>query len=168
MGEFKDHKQKVSRKSLLARRGFFAATGVGVLNIGFGGSVVGQTSIGVIDAITQPSDPGDGAFIERAFEMRRHAIDKGDQAYGAVIVRDNEIVGQSWSRVILDQDPTAHAEMAAIRDAAHRLQTRELSGTVMYSSSRPCPMCEAAAFWAGVDQMIFGRDMRRAGPPTLC
>jgi len=118
--------------------------------------------------IVQPADPGEAAFIGRALEMRRLAIEQGDQAYGAAVVRDNRIVGQSWSRVILDRDPTAHAEMAAIRDAARRLQSRELHGAILYSSSRPCPMCEAAAYWAGVDAMIYGENATSAGRPRLC
>ncbi|WP_366141052.1 nucleoside deaminase [uncultured Ruegeria sp.] len=131
-------------------------------------SVAGQTSSSSDNAIPQPNDPNDATFMERAFEMRQYAIDHGDQEYGAVVVRDNVIIGQSWSRVILDQDPTGHAEMAAIRDAARRLNNRDLSRAVMYSSSRPCPMCEAAAFWAGVGHMFYGREIRSAGPPKLC
>ncbi len=118
--------------------------------------------------IDQPVDPGDAAFIRRAFEMRRLAIEQGDQAYGAVVVRAGRIVGQSWSRVILDRDPTGHAEMAAIRDAARRLDDRNLRRAILYSSSRPCPMCEAAAYWAGIEAMIHGEEATRAGPPRLC
>ena len=118
--------------------------------------------------IAQPGSPGDAAFIKRAFEMRQLAIDHGDQSYGAIIVRDNTIVGQSWSRVVIDGDPTAHAEMAAIRDAARRLMSRDLTGMQIYSSSRPCPMCEAAAYWAGIDEMVHGEAITHAGPPALC
>lgn len=119
-------------------------------------------------AIAQPGSPGDAAFIQRAFEMRQLAIDHGDQSYGAIIVRDNIIVGQSWSRVVIDRDPTAHAEMAAIRDAARRLMSRDLTGLQIYSSSRLCPMCEAAAYWAGIDEMVYGEAITHAGPPALC
>ena len=125
-------------------------------------------SLGPASPIRQPERRSDAAFIERAFEMRRLATDQGDQAYGAVVVRDGVIVGQSWSRVILDQDPTGHAEMSAIRDGASRQNSRDLSGAVLYSSSRPCPMCEAAAYWAGIDKMIFGREAIDGGAPRLC
>jgi len=118
--------------------------------------------------IYQPGDPGERAFIRRAFEMQRLAIEYGDQAYGAVIVMNGRIAGQSWSRVILDHDPTGHAEMSAIRDAARRLKNRDLRGAILYSSSRPCPMCEAAAYWAGVEQMIHGANASKAGEPKLC
>ena len=118
--------------------------------------------------IVQPPAPGVPAFIERAFEMRRIAEEKGDQSYGAIVVLEDGIVGQSWSRVIIDNDPTAHAEMAAIRDAARRLGSRDLSGAILYSSSRPCPLCEAAAYWAGIAGMIHGRGGENAGAPGLC
>ncbi len=100
--------------------------------------------------------------------MRRLAVEYGDQAYGAVIVRDSIVIGQSWSRVVLDQDPTGHAEIAAIRDAARRQKERNLKDAIMYSSSRPCPMCEAAAYWAGIDAMMYGMNANNAGAPKLC
>ena len=106
--------------------------------------------------------------MSRAFEMRQKAVDMGDQPFGAVVVMGGKIVGQSWSRVVLDNDPTAHAEMAAIRDAAERLNSRDLSGATMYSSSRPCPMCEAAAYWANVSEMLYGKSISPAGTPGLC
>ena len=119
--------------------------------------VISRTASRDMEPIQQPKTPNHGAFMERAFQMRQQAIYLGDQAYGAVVVRDRMIIGQSWSRVILDQDPTGHAEMAAIRDAARRLGSRNLDGAVMYSSSHPCPMCEAGAYWAGIDKLIHGK-----------
>lgn len=118
--------------------------------------------------ILQPRTQDGKAFMDRALEMRRLAVAYGDQPYGAAVVRDNIIVGQSWSRVVLDRDPTGHAEMAAIRDAARRLNSRDLGGAILYSSSRPCPMCEAAAYWANIGRMIHGADAHDAGAPTLC
>jgi len=101
--------------------------------------------------------------------MRDLASANGDQGYGALIVNGaGEIVGEAPSRVVTNGDPTAHAEMEAIRHAAHRLGTRNLSGHTMYSSSRPCPMCEAAAYWAGVSKLIYGRDGDDGGSPNLC
>ncbi len=120
------------------------------------------------DKIDQPSGRSDQSFIERAFEMRRQAIDIGDQGYGAVVVRDGVIVGQSPSHVIVHHDPTAHAEMEASRDAAARLGSRDLSGCTLYSSSSACPMCEAAAYWGNIDRMVFGEAISDGGRPTLC
>ncbi len=119
--------------------------------------------------ISQPANPGPGAFIARAFEMRDRAAAEGDQPYGAIIVTAlGQIVGEAPSRVITNQDPTAHAEMEAIRNAALRLGTRDLSGHTIYSSTHPCPMCEAAAYWAGVGKMIHGRSADDGGTPRLC
>ncbi len=115
--------------------------------------------------IAQPSDRSPAGFMARAYEMRRLAEAGGDQPYGAVVAKDGLIVGQAPSRVVTAGDPTAHAETEAIRDAARRLGTRNLSGCILYSSSRPCPMCEAAAYWAGIGGMVHGADAADAGPP---
>lgn len=107
------------------------------------------------------------AFIDRAFRMRDLALSRGDEGYGAVVVKDRRVVGQAPSRVVSTGDPTAHAEMEAIRDATRQLGTRDLSGCTMYSTSPPCPMCEAAAYWANVDRLVFGRAATDRGPPRL-
>ena len=120
------------------------------------------------ESIEQPERSDDASFIARAFGMQRLAIESGDQAYGAVVVRDGRIVGQSPSRVVIDRDPTAHAEMEAIRDAASRLGSRDLSRCTLYSSSPACPMCEAAAYWAGIERMVYGKNVSDGGDPQLC
>lgn len=107
------------------------------------------------------------AFMQRALAMRAQAVAAGDQAYGAVVVLDGRIVGEAPSAVVTRDDPTAHAEMEAIRDAARRLGRRDLGGAVLYSSSRPCPMCEAAAYWAGIAGLIHGSALTDAGAPGL-
>ena len=95
-------------------------------------------------------------FVAAAFAMQRRAIDAGDQSFGAVVVKDGKIVGEGPSRVITNRDATAHAEMEAIRDASRKLGSRDLSGCVMYSTFKPCPMCETAAYWAKVSQLYHG------------
>ena len=117
--------------------------------------------------IPPPDRPGREAFMERAFEMRRRAVERGDQPYGAVIVKADRIVGEGASAVVTDDDPTAHAEMVAIRDAARRLGSRDLSGCEMYGTSPACPMCEAAAYWARVTRLLHGATIVDAGPPRL-
>ena len=122
-----------------------------------------------VNPIPQPEATDPEFLIARAFEMRNLAVTEGDQAYGALIATaDGVIVGQTPSRVVTRGDPTAHAEMEAIRDAARRLGTRNLRGYVIYSSSHPCPMCEAAAYWAGIERMVHGRNAADAGAPKLC
>lgn len=71
-----------------------------------------------------------------------------------MVVREERIIGQSWSRVVIDEDPTGHAEMAAIRDAARCEGDRDLAGTTLYFLSLPCPMCEAPAYWAGISTLV--------------
>ena len=107
------------------------------------------------------------AFVARAFEMRRISIERGDQSYGAVVVKAGRIVGEGISAVVTDNDPTAHAEMQAIRDAARRLGTRDLGGCELYGTARACPMCEAAAYWARISRMYFGEAPTDAGAPKL-
>jgi tRNA(Arg) A34 adenosine deaminase TadA len=104
-------------------------------------------------------------FIEAAFRMRDEAVRAGDQSYGAVLVINGRILGFGPSRVVLLKDSTAHAEREAIREAHARLGRRDLSGAVLYSSSRPCAACEAAAAEANVARMIHGRDGIDAGQP---
>lgn len=103
--------------------------------------------------------------MRQAEALRDEAVRGGDQPYGAVVLRGDEVVGAAPSRVVTDTDPTAHAEMQAIRDAARRLLTRDLSGCVLVSTSRPCRMCEAAAGWAGISRMVYGASLTDAGAP---
>ena len=103
--------------------------------------------------------------MRRAEALRDEAVRGGDQPYGAVLLRGDVIVGAAPSRVVSHTDPTAHAEMEAIRDAARQLRTRDLSGCVLVSTSRPCRMCEAAAGWAGISRMVYGEAMTDAGAP---
>jgi len=97
--------------------------------------------------------------------MRRLAESWGDQSYGAVLVMNGAIVGEGPSRVVQRNDPTAHAEREAIRDAQRRLGRTNLAGSVLYSTSRPCGRCEAAAAEAQVARMIYGSSLNDAGPP---
>jgi tRNA(Arg) A34 adenosine deaminase TadA len=111
------------------------------------------------------ADPPLREAMRRAEVLRDEALRAGDQPYGAVVLRGELIVGAAPSRVVTAADPTAHAEIEAIRDAARRLRTRDLSGCVLVSTSRPCRMCEAAAGWAGIARMVHGEALTDAGPP---
>jgi tRNA(adenine34) deaminase len=104
-------------------------------------------------------------FIAAAFKMKSEAIAAGDQPYGAVVVKSGGIIGYGPSRVVLKRDATAHAEREAIREAQARLGATDLSGCLLYSSSRPCAACERAAAAANIARMIHGADATDAGPP---
>ena len=107
------------------------------------------------------------AFSRRAIELRDEAVRAGDQPYGAVLVKNGRIVGEAPSRVVARRDPTAHAEVEAIRDAARKLGTRDLSGCDLYGSSPACRMCEAAAYWAGIARLFHGEDAAGGRRPEL-
>jgi tRNA(Arg) A34 adenosine deaminase TadA len=111
------------------------------------------------------SGPDARHFMARAMAARDAAVASGDQPYGAVVVHGSEIIAASPSHVVVDGDPTAHAEMSALRAAARALGRADLSGCVLYSTSRPCPMCETAAHWAGIERMVHGDALTDAGRP---
>ena len=119
----------------------------------------------LLPALTNASSPLQQA-MQRARAMRDEAVRSGDQSFGAVVLRGGQIVGEAPSRVVTAGDPTAHAEMEAIRDAARRLGSRDLSGCILVSTSRPCRMCEAAAGWARISRMVHGDGLIDAGPPA--
>jgi tRNA(Arg) A34 adenosine deaminase TadA len=95
------------------------------------------------------------AFMRRAIELSRDNVKRGGGPFGAVIVKDGRIVGEGANRVTASNDPTAHAEVTAIRDACTRLGTFDLSGAEIYTSCEPCPMCLAAIYWARLDRIHF-------------
>jgi tRNA(Arg) A34 adenosine deaminase TadA len=98
----------------------------------------------------------DEAFLRRAIEVCRDGIAAGQSPFGAVIVRDGAVVASAHNTVWRDGDPTAHAEVNALRAAASALKTIELSGCTLFSTCEPCPMCLAASHWAKVDRVVFG------------
>jgi tRNA(Arg) A34 adenosine deaminase TadA len=103
-----------------------------------------------LSPIVQPAEKTKAGFLARARALRDLAVKEGDQAYGAVVVRDGIVVGQGRNYVVLQSDPTAHAELLAVRDAARRLNKRDLSDCDVYSTATPCPMCQGALYWARI------------------
>ena len=95
-------------------------------------------------------------FMDLAVKLSVENIDNGGGPFGAVIVKDGEIVATGVNRVTASNDPTAHAEVNAIREACSKLGNFKLSGCVIYSSCEPCPMCLSALYWAGVAKIYFG------------
>jgi tRNA(Arg) A34 adenosine deaminase TadA len=104
-------------------------------------------------------------FVAAALAMKEKAVAAGDQPYGAVVVERGRILGYGPSRVVANNDASAHAEREAIRDAQARLGRTDLSGCVMYSTSRPCANCERAAAEANVARMFHGAAPTDAGAP---
>lgn len=98
----------------------------------------------------------DLAFLAKASEASMKSVENGGGPFGAVVVKDGEVIAVTSNSVTLDNDPTAHAEVNAIRMACKKLGTFKLNGCVVYSSCEPCPMCLSALYWAGVDRIYYG------------
>ncbi|WP_257303364.1 nucleoside deaminase [Geothrix campi] len=98
-------------------------------------------------------------FMRRAIELSRLHMELGHGGpFGAVIVKDGEILGEGWNQVTSSHDPTAHAEVVAIRQACARLGVFQLRGCEIYTSCEPCPMCLAAIYWARLDRIWYAND----------
>src|SRR5262245_26941494 len=118
--------------------------------------------------LTQPAERTKAGFLERARALRDQAVKEGDQAYGAVVVCDGVIVGEGRNYVVLNSDPTAHAELLAVRDAAQRLKKRDLSDCDVYSTATPCPMCQGALYWARIRRYHNTTTAEGGVAPKLC
>lgn len=95
-------------------------------------------------------------FLREAIRLSVEKMEANEGGpFGAVVVRSGTIVGRGWNRVTSTNDPTAHAEVVAIRDACSRLKTFSLAGCEIYSSCEPCPMCLAAIFWSRLDRICY-------------
>ena len=98
----------------------------------------------------------DRKFMKMACDLACENIDRGGGPFGAVIVKDGEVIAAAGNSVTLDNDPTAHAEVNAIRKACSLTRNFKLDGCVVYSSCEPCPMCLSALYWAGVSRIYYG------------
>jgi guanine deaminase len=98
----------------------------------------------------------DREFMQRAIDLAALGMEKGwGGPFGAVIVKDGKVVGQGHNKVILENDPTAHAEMIAIREAAKNLESFQLEGCTIYTTCEPCPMCLGAIYWARPEKVYY-------------
>jgi tRNA(adenine34) deaminase len=98
----------------------------------------------------------DEAFMRRALELARRAQEEGEVPIGALVVHDGKIVGEGWNRPIAASDPTAHAEIQALRAAAHALKNYRLTGASLYVTLEPCDMCVGAMFHARIARAVYG------------
>jgi guanine deaminase len=95
------------------------------------------------------------SFIEEAIRLARaRMLAREGGPFGALVVKDGEIIARGWNQVTSSNDPTAHAEIVAIRAACDKLATFRLTGCTLYVNCEPCPMCLAACYWAGIDRII--------------
>ncbi|HSY96210.1 MAG TPA: tRNA adenosine(34) deaminase TadA [Steroidobacteraceae bacterium] len=102
-------------------------------------------------------------FMHRALELAQRAALDAEVPVGALLVRGDEVIGEGWNRPIMSQDPTAHAEVVALRAAAQRLRNYRLERTTLYVTLEPCAMCMGAVLNARVSRVVFGAWDPKAG-----
>ncbi len=110
---------------------------------------------------TRPRD--DVVWMELALEQARLAAEAGEVPVGALVIKDGEMVGRGHNRNLLDHDPTAHAEIVALRQAAERLGNHRLGGCTVYATIEPCAMCAGALIHARVSRLVYGASDPKAG-----
>ena len=102
------------------------------------------------------TDDEDARFLARAVALSRSRMEAGHGGpFGAVIVRDGAVLAEGWNAVTSAKDPTAHAEVTAIRRACAAVDDFTLAGATIYSSCEPCPMCLSAIYWARLDRLVY-------------
>ena len=99
-------------------------------------------------------------FMEAAIKEAIKAKEQGDYAIGAVVVKDNKIIACAGCRLKTDSDPTHHAEVVVIRQAAKIFGTRHIEGCILYTTLEPCPMCASAAIWAKMKGIVYGANIK--------
>lgn len=105
----------------------------------------------------------DRIHLARAVSLSRSHMDTGAGGpFGSVVVLDGQVVGEGWNQVTSTNDPTAHAEVVAIRQACRTLGSFSLQGATLYASCEPCPMCLASAYWARVSRIVFANTREEA------
>ena len=107
--------------------------------------------------------PSDELWMEEALRLAQRALEAGELPIGAVVVRNGEIVGRGWNRNISDSDPSAHAEIVALRDAGATLGNHRLEDCELFATIEPCAMCAGALIHARVNRLIYGADDPKAG-----
>ena len=95
-------------------------------------------------------------FMQRAIELSLESINSGGGPFGSVIVKDDKIISEGMNRVTVNNDPTAHGEIVAIRNACKELKTFNLSDCFLYSNCEPCPMCMSAIYWSHIGKVYYG------------
>jgi tRNA(adenine34) deaminase len=105
----------------------------------------------------------DAAYMRRALELARHAEEAGEVPVGALVVLNDEIIGEGWNQPIVAHDPTAHAEIMALRAAAVRMRNYRLPDAVLYVTLEPCAMCAGAMVHARVARVVYGATDPKSG-----
>lgn len=109
------------------------------------------------------TDPNDTVFMQQALLLAAKAEQQGEVPVGAIVVLDGEVIGQGWNRPISDSDPTAHAELVALRDAARACNNYRLPGATLYVTIEPCTMCAGALIHARIKRLVYGAAEPKSG-----
>ena len=149
------------RRSLVTRRAKLEHKGCVITGASNPGASMPQTSTMQGDAVVL--DARDRRFMLLALALARRAEGEGEVPVGAVLTRDDEVLGEGWNRPVGSNDPTAHAEIVAIRAAATHLRNYRLPGTTLYVTLEPCVMCAGAIVQARIARVVFGAHDPRAG-----
>lgn len=104
----------------------------------------------------------DRTLLQRAIKIAEEGIIEGNGPFGAVIALDGKIISEAVNMVVLSGDPTAHAEVLAIRRASEVMKTHNLADCVLYASCEPCPMCLGAIYWSGIRKVVYASDRNEA------
>jgi tRNA(Arg) A34 adenosine deaminase TadA len=100
--------------------------------------------------------------MKRAIELSKKNIENGGGPFGAVVVKDGQIIGEGFNKVTANNDPTAHAEVEAIREACKNISNFDLAGAEIYTSCEPCPMCLSAIYWARLNKIYYANTKKDA------
>jgi tRNA(adenine34) deaminase len=111
----------------------------------------------------QPTSASDEFWMEEALRAAQRALEAGEVPVGAVVVHAGQIVGRGWNRNLTDSDPTAHAEIIALREAGAKLGNHRLGHCELFATIEPCPMCAGALVHARLKRLIYGADDPKAG-----
>jgi len=104
----------------------------------------------------------DKILLDKTIKIAKKGIKKGKGPFGALVAKDGKIISRANNKVVLSHDPTAHAEVLAIRKASALLKSHDLSDCVLYTSCEPCPMCLGAIYWAGIKKVVYASDRHDA------
>lgn len=127
-----------------------------------------RSDSGVLSLLAMAEGEADAAFMDAALAEARAAAERGEVPVGVVVVADGRILARAGNRTIADCDPTAHAEIIALREAAKAVGNYRLSGASLYVTIEPCAMCAGAMIQARIARLIYGADDAKAGAIRSC
>lgn len=108
------------------------------------------------------SDMDDKKWLKKAIDLAAENVARGGGPFACIIVKDNQIIAEGVNRVVVQHDPTAHAEVQAIRRACEQLESHQLDDCVLYTSCEPCPMCFGAIYWARPQRVVYAATKEQA------